>query len=244
MKKKKKDDTLLWLLLLDDNGQAFLVPDVAYAFALVDAAERLPIEGMEEEGYKDSPAAKMRRSLVAALRKQARQMAIFGNGVTLAQAENAALAASKAERDPLQKDAAANEAIVALTGNELHSRKVPPLDMDFEAEGLQEMIDASTAEMVENILTVTQLLNSGAFSAGRASTIVRTETAQAYMADKLSKMTGKKKVWRVSPGACPVCQALEGVTLPLGVKFQTKGYFGDVQHPPAHPNCRCSIEEA
>lgn len=251
-KKKKKDE---WLLIPDFAGQDFAVLDVTYAFALVDAAARMPIEGLEEDGVEGTPASKMRRMLVAQLRQQAREMAIYGNGVTLAQVEAAAKRASDAEPDPLRKDAAADAAIVALTGNQLHTTTLPPLGtewvrefnrlsgLELDAVALAALIDEATREGINGVQTVQELLEMGAFSAGRATNIVRTETARAVMAAKLAKMKGKKKVWHVSPGACSVCLALEGMVLPLGVEFPSNGYFGPVQHPPAHPNCRCSIEE-
>jgi len=85
----------------------------------------------------------------------------------------------------------------------------------------------------------------------RALLIARTETIAASNA-------GQQELWRqaVSSGLlrgnelqmwtvsfderlCPVCRPLNGVTVPMGVPFQTS--LGPVYAPPAHPNCRCAV---
>lgn len=85
----------------------------------------------------------------------------------------------------------------------------------------------------------------------RAETISRTETIAAASQGQLQaweqaaadglirKDSGK--TWLVTPDdlACPICQGLDGVTIPRDEMFQTD--FGPVDAPPAHPNCRCAM---
>lgn len=233
---------------------AFLVHDSTFAFSPVDAHVRLPVEGLEEDGKQSTPATVARKWLVHALRAQAFAMVNASR-----EAIAAASAASAAEPDEFKKWGAAVAAIVSLIGERLPSPMVmPPLNPTWINEfnrmagtnipttELIAMIDKATIEMVGSARTVTDFLNNGAFSPGRATTIVRTETAKATMAKKLAEMetAGKKKEWVTTPGACIFCRQLDGMTLPLGEEFPNKAYFGPVQHPPAHPNCRCTIVEA
>ena len=46
----------------------------------------------------------------------------------------------------------------------------------------------------------------------------------------------EKMTWIVTPDdkLCPICEALEDTTVPLGEEFPEGG-------PPAHPNCRCTV---
>lgn len=91
----------------------------------------------------------------------------------------------------------------------------------------------------------------------RARTIARTEilTAnnagrmgayrQAVEAGMLDSQTARKE-WEVGPfDVCPICVELGRTTsttpIPLDQQFQaSNGWSGDA--PPAHPNCRCTVE--
>lgn len=247
--KKKHDE---WILLLDAAMMAFLVHDSTFAFSPVDAHLRLPVEGLEEDGKQRTPATIARKWLVHALRAQA-----FAMVNAPREAITAAQKASANEPDEFKKWDAAVAAIVAVIGERLPSPMVmPPLNPSWIAEfnrlavtnipttELVAMIDKSTIDAVSKAKTVTEFLNNGAFSPGRATTIIRTETAKATMAKKLDEMADKKKEWVTTPGACVFCRQLDGVVLPLGDDFQNKATFGPVKHPPAHPNCRCTIVEA
>lgn len=234
--KKKKKKYLIWLFLLDAAGESFSVPDIHYEFAPSDAADRLPIEGMEEDGQIHTPASIARAELVAAFRAQARQIAIGGTNLVIHDVSQAAKTGG-------------NEAIVRMTGDTLPSlRLVMPLNMSWadrigveDVSRLREEIDAATQRAANGALNVTQMLDSSVFSAERATMIIRTESAKVAMQEKLKKMGNMEKEWEISPGACEVCTELDGVSLPLGVKFPAKGAFGEVLTPPAHPNCRCTI---
>jgi hypothetical protein len=85
----------------------------------------------------------------------------------------------------------------------------------------------------------------------RAETIARTEVMTASnrgqqeawsQAEDAGLLTGdEKQVWIVTPDdrLCPICEPLEGETAPLGGTFRVEG--DDIDGPPAHPRCRCTI---
>lgn len=84
---------------------------------------------------------------------------------------------------------------------------------------------------------------SDVFTEVRAEMIVLTETANAMMVTELNTAEQygiKEIIWRTSidDRVCPICLPLEGSKTTIGKSFPD-GYF----HPPAHPNCRCFIEE-
>ncbi len=80
-----------------------------------------------------------------------------------------------------------------------------------------------------------------AFSASRAETIARTETAFADVAGNIHawKLSGQveSKQWIVGDGCCDDCQELDGTTVALDQDFPDGGGAG----PPLHPNCRCDV---
>jgi len=84
----------------------------------------------------------------------------------------------------------------------------------------------------------------------RARNIARTEMVAARNAGtqqawNLAVNEGKldpdmKKIWIMADG-CPICTALAGLEpVPLGQPFDSPD-VGFIDHPPAHPSCRCSI---
>lgn len=85
----------------------------------------------------------------------------------------------------------------------------------------------------------------------RAEVIARTETMKVANAGQQLAwgqavdqgfLTGDElQVWITTPDdrLCPLCEALDGVTAPLGEPFESDGESYD--GPPAHPQCRCSI---
>ncbi len=240
MKKKKKK---YFLTLIDALGIVFIVADIAYHFPASDNAARMPVEGLEEDGEIGTPAGIARRALVADLRTQALRVSIAGTRVTLGQAVEAMRSGGVA-------------GVVRLTGDTLAPLPVaPPVGMNWadkfneeagakiDIEPLRELIDKVSQQGVSSAKTVTELLESPAFSASRATMIIRTETAKAMMELRLEGMKDVKKRWVVSPGACQACMELDGEVLPLDVLFKTSAAFGNVLTPPAHPNCRCSIAE-
>lgn len=77
----------------------------------------------------------------------------------------------------------------------------------------------------------------------RAAVIAHTETVRAYSKGRLAvgyEIGAKAKVWdNGQPGACAICTALHGKTIPIGEDFETSA--GMVSVPPAHPWCRCAF---
>lgn len=85
----------------------------------------------------------------------------------------------------------------------------------------------------------------------RAETIARTETMRASnegqsqlwdQAVEEGLLTGaEKQVWITTPDdrLCPICEPMDGVTTTLDGTFDVDG--DEIDGPPAHPNCRCTI---
>jgi hypothetical protein len=85
----------------------------------------------------------------------------------------------------------------------------------------------------------------------RSKRIAVTESSRAvHMAQDLSaRESGVVKGfhWLASGDACPLCEALGGKEVGLGIPFETgtsaNPVYADVYHPPRHPGCQCSITE-
>lgn len=92
----------------------------------------------------------------------------------------------------------------------------------------------------------------------RSERIARTETLKAsnHATEDAYKQTGFVigKQWVVNPDACPICEEFEGVTTELDQPFINQGDsvsygddqtfaidYEDIDTPPLHPNCRCTI---
>lgn len=92
----------------------------------------------------------------------------------------------------------------------------------------------------------------------RANLIARTETLKSsnlsneWAYQQTGFVTGKE--WVANPGACEICEEINGKQMDLGVAFLNVGDtldYGDgesyavdyetVEDPPLHPNCRCTI---
>lgn len=86
----------------------------------------------------------------------------------------------------------------------------------------------------------------------RAETIARTETIRSSNQGQLEtwdQAMGKglidadsaRKLWIVTPDdrICDICAEMDGVSVPYDESFQTDD--GEIDAPPLHPNCRCSV---
>ena len=86
----------------------------------------------------------------------------------------------------------------------------------------------------------------------RAKRIARTETVDAYSRGlddswQLAKEEGfiednAMQEWvelSASPRTCRICQGLGGQKVPVGEPFVSE-FIGEVERPPAHPQCRCT----
>lgn len=93
------------------------------------------------------------------------------------------------------------------------------------------------------------------FRAGRVarSEIIRVLNAGAVEAWRQTGVVSAKR-WLASSDACKFCLALDGQQVGLVQQFVGAGEpwsaadgetmiatYGDIQHPPAHPNCRCTL---
>jgi HK97 family phage portal protein len=88
----------------------------------------------------------------------------------------------------------------------------------------------------------------------RAEMIARTETLAAGNEGALEAYRQNPLVtrleWVAEDGACDDCEELNGTEVDVGENFANSGEmlptgaivnYGDVDHPPLHPNCRCNI---
>lgn len=91
----------------------------------------------------------------------------------------------------------------------------------------------------------------------RAERIARTETLKAsnYSAEQVYKESGYTTVeWFVNPGACEFCQSFAGKTKKIGGTYVKVGEtitgtnegtmlidYSNIDTPPLHPNCSCSL---
>jgi HK97 family phage portal protein len=92
----------------------------------------------------------------------------------------------------------------------------------------------------------------------RAERLARTEVIKSSneITEAAYRQSGvvDKKEWLANPGACEFCQALDGSIIGLGGTFVNEGSsldgadggtrlndYEDVDHPPVHPACRCTL---
>lgn len=131
--------------------------------------------------------------------------------------------------------------------------------LDFFADHenlLIKNVDDTTKEWIANVIQdgknrgllprdIMQLLidDGKDISEMRAELIVLTESAWAMSITEMETATRygiKEIIWRTSidDRVCPICLPLEGVQVQIGNHF-TAG----IGNPPAHPRCRCFLEE-
>jgi len=118
-------------------------------------------------------------------------------------------------------------------------------------ETIRDLVDASFAEQFDVEDLADEIADVVGIDPSRAETIARTETMKASNAgqqlawDQAAEeglLTGDESMeWIVTPDdrLCPICEPLDGQTVPLGGMFDVDGE--DVEGPPAHPNCRCTV---
>jgi len=126
-----------------------------------------------------------------------------------------------------------------------------------------QLVEAAQAGMSnQSIAALLETDKSGLFSAERANTIARTESARAFVEGEQEgwKQSGVVEgvQWLLSPGACEYCHAVakqfEGKVVPLGESFLPKGTtltgtnggsmkldYSAINGPPLHVNCRCDL---
>lgn len=115
-------------------------------------------------------------------------------------------------------------------------------------ETTKKWIAGKIQEGKDNLLTPQQIADSlisegKKISKERAKMIAITETASAMTKVEIEAAMRygiTQKIWRTSrdDGVDPICLDLEGKIADIDGLFQ-----GEFDGPPAHPNCRCFIEE-
>jgi HK97 family phage portal protein len=94
----------------------------------------------------------------------------------------------------------------------------------------------------------------------RAERIARTESLRTsnFTAEQVYKQSGYSSVeWFINPGACEFCATYAGKTKTIGTNFNNIGdvvtgadggqlriEYDNIQTPPLHPNCTCSLVPA
>jgi len=112
-------------------------------------------------------------------------------------------------------------------------------------ESTRAMLNSTVAQAIDegwsNDRLAQEIEDSQGFSAERAETIARTETAFADVAGNLEayKASGQvaQKQWITGADCCDDCQELADVVVDLGESFPNDGGDG----PPLHPKCRCDV---
>ena len=93
-----------------------------------------------------------------------------------------------------------------------------------------------------------------------AERIARTESSRAYNAGSVQAWRGlgvEKKRWQLANDSCPICTEIAklnpdpipvdqafvkgGQSVPIGGGKSYTFTYGDVDHPPGHPHCRCTV---
>ncbi len=87
------------------------------------------------------------------------------------------------------------------------------------------------------------------FGPGRAAVVGVTESSRSVHRGQLDQAkaegVAEAKTWLASADACPLCLALDDVTVPLDQPFVT-GYgknpaYSTIMHPPYHVRCQCTM---
>lgn len=124
------------------------------------------------------------------------------------------------------------------------------------ADGLQngDSIKAITSRIDDIYADVLGVDNPGY----RLERLARTEVIKTSneITEAAYRQSGvvQKKEWFANPGACEFCESLDGSVLGLGASFVPRGTqlegtdggsqmndYEDVNYPPFHPNCRCTL---
>jgi len=116
----------------------------------------------------------------------------------------------------------------------------------------------SVAQIEKRVVAV----NGAWRNSKRSMMIARTETSRAYTQGQIAawEQTGvvTEKVWSAASDSCPFCAAMNGKVIGLKEDYLHNGDvlsvsaggdrtaslrmgYGNVNGPPLHPNCRCSI---
>jgi SPP1 gp7 family putative phage head morphogenesis protein len=140
------------------------------------------------------------------------------------------------------------------------------MSQNFDAETVGDLNDTLTAglqagEGIDQLSArVSQVYNQA--QDYRADRVARTEASSASNGATLDAYQQNPAVtamtWYANPGACEYCDDLDGTTVGLWQNFVDQGDsvdveqddgstdsyqadYGDIESPPLHPNCACTI---
>lgn len=108
---------------------------------------------------------------------------------------------------------------------------------DLIRESIKQSIDRG-----ENITKSVERLKKVINNPVRAELIARTESVNSYQLGlrRFAGLTGAvSKTWESLLGACVICSPLNGKTILIDERFVLPN-GNEVEHPSAHPRCRCS----
>lgn len=164
-----------------------------------------------------------------------------------------------------------NRAVVAELKSNIENLKI--------SKTLKDRINNRTTQLVNNYGATTKTLMEGVLENSQglpaseirkslravmptwqAERIARTETVYAFKSGRLDedkRIADKynlkmKLIWRARPGACDVCEAMDGEVTEVGeafvdnvdgVAWEHSKWNDNGQLPEAHPNCRCYFDE-
>lgn len=135
------------------------------------------------------------------------------------------------------------------------------MSQNFDAQTVDDLNDTLT-EGLSNGETISQLSDrvSDVYDQAsdyRSDRVARTEASSASNGATLDAYQQNPVVtamtWYANPGACEYCEELDGTTVGLETSFVNQGDsvdvgddsyqadYGDVDTPPLHPNCSCTI---
>jgi SPP1 gp7 family putative phage head morphogenesis protein len=122
---------------------------------------------------------------------------------------------------------------------------VPNPRAEFQiTEGTREMLRAMVTDVMtegeSNDFLADALSDIYGFSAERAETIARTETARCDVQGSLEGYRAlgvSRKQWLTAPDCCDLCQDLADEVVGIDEQFPNGGGAG----APLHPNCRCDV---
>lgn len=129
------------------------------------------------------------------------------------------------------------------------SRSVPDTIKQQVANRLADLTASGDLSVSEAVSAIRDEVPD--IAASRAEAIARTETSLAFnrgRVDAFAEAGLDTKTWAPAGGPCPICDAFAAkyeydpidVSKPFVVSVQGKSI--SVIAPPAHPNCRCSVE--
>ncbi|WP_026470030.1 phage portal protein [Alkanindiges illinoisensis] len=142
----------------------------------------------------------------------------------------------------------ANERAAELVGMRWQNGELVenPSPLYSITESTRDMLRSKVTQAMEegwsNDTLANEIKADYAFSAERADSIARTETAIADVEGNVAAYEESElvesKQWLTAPGCCPKCAALSGVIVPLNEYFVVGSFR---KNAPLHPHCRCDI---